>query len=327
MHNNIKNKTYRAQQHGFTLIELMIAIPLGLLVMLAVLKIFTANVQGVNLQNSYARVQENGRMSMQLMSRDIRIADYWGCFNNISAISNNLNTADGNYNASLVPSGQQGVTGNNDVSLMTIDNVEVVDTTDTLTLWSAKAIFNAKMERPYMATTSSEVTISTGNNIALGDMLVISDCEKADLFSNSSATTEVDGSIGHATNSTGNDNVDNSISEFSDFYDGTAQLLTPYVKTYFIGVNTSGGSSLYRSDNGIASELVRGVTDLQFMYGEDTSGNGSVDTFSDAAAVTNMDNVTSIRLQLISANGSELSTSSLTRTYTVTTNIRNRTLQ
>jgi type IV pilus assembly protein PilW len=322
---NIKNNLNIVQQRGFSLIELMIAIPLGLLVMFAILKIFTANVNGVNLQNSYARVQENGRMSVGMLARDIRVADYWGCINDISAITNNLNTTDEDYDATLIPSGQQSVSGQNDVLLTTIAGISVIDDTDTLTLWSSTGFSNSKMETPYMTAISSSISISTDNGITQGDMLVISDCEKADLFTNTSANTDLTGTVEHSTSSTGAGNVDNASSDFTELYDGTAQLLKPYVKTYFIGQNSAGSSSLYRSFNGTANELVRGMTDLQLIYGEDTSGNGSADTFVDASLVTDMDNVSSIRLQLVSDNGT--GSSSLERTYTVTVNIRNRTLQ
>ena len=97
MHLKIKKYRNLCQQAGFSLIELMISIPLGLLVLFAVLKIFTANIEGVNLQNSFSRVQEHGRMSMELMVRDIRMADYWGCANEFSLITNNLNSSDSDY--------------------------------------------------------------------------------------------------------------------------------------------------------------------------------------------------------------------------------------
>jgi type IV pilus assembly protein PilW len=292
--------------------------------MFAVLKIFTANIQGVNLQNSYARVQENGRMSVELMARDIRTADYWGCINDISSITSHLKTTDSDYDSAIMPIGQQAVTGVDNVSATTISAISVIDDTDTLTLWGSIGLSNIKVETPYMTTSSAAVHISTGSGIEKGDILLISDCIKADLFTNTTSNTDTSGTIGHNTGTvTGTGNVDNETTDFSDAYDGSAQILIPYVKTYFIGQNSAGSSSLYRSYNGSASELVRGVTNLQLMYGEDISGNGSADTFVDATSVTDMDNVGSIRLQLVSESGD----GALERTYTVTANIRNRTLQ
>lgn len=323
---NIKNNVNFIQQRGFSLIELLIAIPLSLLVMLVVLKIFTANIQGVNLQNAYSRVLENGRMSVELMTLDIRISDYWGCVNDINSITSHLKTTDSDYDSAIIPINQQAVTGVNNVSALTISTISVINNTDTLTLWGSTGLSNIKVETPYMTTSSAAVHISTGSGIEKGDILLITDCIRADLFTNTSNNTDTSGTIGHNTGTvTGTGNVDNETTNFSDTYDGSAQILIPYVKTYFIGQNSAGSSSLYRSYNGTASEMVRGITDLQLTYGEDLNGNGSVDTFVDASSVINMDNIVSINLQLISESGT--GASSLQRTYTVTANIRNRTLQ
>jgi len=314
-------------QQGFTLLELMIAMSLGVLVLFAILKIFIVNLEGVNLQNTYARVQENGRMSMELLSRDIRMADYWGCINDIDTITNNLDTSDDDYDASLVPVGQQALSGENDVSSSSIAGISVNDGTDTFTLRGATSFSDSKLETPYMTATDADITISTGSAIDAGTMLLISDCEQADLFTNSSANTDTSGIISHGIDTLGEGYVDNASADFGGIYNNSAQLLTVYVKSYFIGENSAGSYSLYRSYNGIASEMVRDVSDLQLTYGEDTSGDGSADTFSNASLVSEMDDVVAIRLQLVSASGEGSSGTALARTYRVTTNIRNRTLQ
>jgi len=69
----------RYRQHGFTLIELMISLLLGILVLIAVSSVFMSGrksygtVQGVN------RIQENQRMAFELMSSDIRSAGSYVC--------------------------------------------------------------------------------------------------------------------------------------------------------------------------------------------------------------------------------------------------------
>ena len=329
MHLKIKKYRNLCQQAGFSLIELMISIPLGLLVLFAVLKIFTANIEGVNLQNSFSRVQEHGRMSMELMVRDIRMADYWGCANEFSLITNNLNSSDSDYvdyAVDLMSSTDGGIAGENDVaSSSTIDGISVQDGTDTLTLRGSEGFSDAKIVSPYMTTSATTFHVSDSSNFNEGEMVLISDCEAADLFSISSIDS-ANGTVAYDTGSIAVDDAIDNLTQISHTYDNTAQLLVPYIKTYFIGENTAGSSSLYRSYNGTAEELVRGVTDLQLMYGEDRTSDGSVDTFSSAGSVSNMDDVSSIRLQLVSDSGDGSVGTSLERTYTVTANIRNRTL-
>lgn len=59
---------------GFSLVELMIALVLGLIVTGAVLATFAANSRTYAASESLGRVQENARATFELMSRDIREA-------------------------------------------------------------------------------------------------------------------------------------------------------------------------------------------------------------------------------------------------------------
>ena len=66
----------------------------------------------------------------------------------------------------------------------------------------------------------------------------------------------------------------------------------------------NGQKNLYRSyvnNGGISTEpLLEGVEDLQILYGEDKSnGNGNQIRYVDADQVTNMQNVTSVRIYLL----------------------------
>ncbi|WP_028865412.1 PilW family protein [Psychromonas aquimarina] len=325
---NTINNLQLVRQRGFSLIELMIAVPFGLLVMLAVLQVFTANIQSVNLQNAYSRVQENGRVATELMIRDIRTADYWGCIRDTSLIVNHLDTTDPDYDAALMSSGGSGVAGEDNVSSKTIASINVKDDTDTLTLRGAGSFSGVKVVPPYMTPNAAAIHINTGVNIAKGQIILISDCTGADLFSNTAGNTFNSGSIIHNTGALPVAGaVANAIKPMSHTYETSAQIMIPHVKTYFIGQNSGSSFSLFRSDNGVASELVRGVNDLQLVYGEDTNGNGSADSFSNAASVTDMDTVRSVRLSLVADSGDSSSGTTLERTYSITANIRNRTLQ
>lgn len=59
---------------GLTLIELMIALALGLIVSAAALTLFTTSRQTYLASESLGRVQENGRMAFEIMARDVREA-------------------------------------------------------------------------------------------------------------------------------------------------------------------------------------------------------------------------------------------------------------
>lgn len=66
---------------GFTLIELMVALVLGSLLILGLLRVFDASRVSYKLSEGLARVQENSRFAMDYLQRDLRMAGHMGCSN------------------------------------------------------------------------------------------------------------------------------------------------------------------------------------------------------------------------------------------------------
>ncbi|MDZ4730044.1 MAG: PilW family protein [Xanthomonadales bacterium] len=73
------NTFKRTTQSGLTLIELMIAMTLSLLVAAAMIMLFANSKETYRLNENMARLQENGRFAMQLLSSDLRWTDYRAC--------------------------------------------------------------------------------------------------------------------------------------------------------------------------------------------------------------------------------------------------------
>ena len=69
----------RSVQAGFGLIELMIAMVLGLLVLGAAVAVFQSNQRTFNANEGQNRVQEGARVAFEMMSRDIRAAGGSSC--------------------------------------------------------------------------------------------------------------------------------------------------------------------------------------------------------------------------------------------------------
>lgn len=70
-------RNIRTQQLGLTLVELMVAMTLGLLVLLAVSSIYIGSRQTFRMQEDNARLQETGRYALEVMGRSIRQAGFW----------------------------------------------------------------------------------------------------------------------------------------------------------------------------------------------------------------------------------------------------------
>ena len=63
------------QQSGFTLIELMVSITLGLLVVAAAFQLFISSYSAFGLQRGVADVQDSGSFGLEYVARDIRLAN------------------------------------------------------------------------------------------------------------------------------------------------------------------------------------------------------------------------------------------------------------
>ena len=65
-------------QRGFSLVELMVAMALGLVVTGAVFALYLTSTLSYAQDERYARMQENGRYALKVVAEDLRMADFWG---------------------------------------------------------------------------------------------------------------------------------------------------------------------------------------------------------------------------------------------------------
>ncbi|MBA1229951.1 pilus assembly protein PilW [Pseudomonas viridiflava] len=79
----------RRLSRGFGLIEIMVALVLGLLVTLGIVQIFTASRATYQSQNAAASMQEDARFVLSKLMQEIRMAGTYGClsFNNYTPTS------------------------------------------------------------------------------------------------------------------------------------------------------------------------------------------------------------------------------------------------
>jgi type IV pilus assembly protein PilW len=68
-------------QRGMTLIELMVAMTIGLFLMLVLSAAYLNGAQLFRTQNQLAEIQDNGRSAIEVLTREVRMAGYLGCVN------------------------------------------------------------------------------------------------------------------------------------------------------------------------------------------------------------------------------------------------------
>jgi Tfp pilus assembly protein PilW len=64
------------KQRGLSLIELMISITLGMTLMAAAMQFIVSTRQTYELNDDIARIQENGRIALDILSKDLKLAGY-----------------------------------------------------------------------------------------------------------------------------------------------------------------------------------------------------------------------------------------------------------
>ena len=292
MSRQIKLHRKASKHKGYTLVELMVAMVIGLILTAGILQLFVSNKQTYRVTENMSRLQENGRFAMFFLTKDIRMADFWGCRSQELNIQNNLDPAGGNYDSNL------------HLFTNTVDGTDGV--TDTITLRGA--MDNAvSVTTPFMNTASAVLKVNSSNGLEQGDIILVSDCAKGDIVQISNNNPSSSGNIVHNTgNATQPGNFNPSSCSggnahcLSKQYDDKASVFKLGVKEYSIqNTGPSGENALFRNINGAgAQELVEGIENMQILYGEDTDGDGAANYYKASGSV-DMDKVVSVRVSLV----------------------------
>lgn len=291
-------QSHANKQRGFSMIEIMVAMTLSLILLAGVLQIYASSRQSFRMQEALSRVQENGRFALEFLSRDIRMADFWGCARP-DKVTNNLDPLGG---AGYIDFGTGGLLGSNNTGL---------NGSDTITLRGA---YETGMNilpngaAGYGPQTSSVITVATGNGINQCDILMVADCSQADIFQDTNANPNGTGQLVHNTGATcapGNYNPGSCTGGnahcLSKIYAGDANIYRMQQLAYSLGNGAQNQPALFRQrDFAAALELVDGISDLQIQYGEDTDGDRTANYYVPANAVDEMNNVVSVRVWVLS---------------------------
>lgn len=308
--NTIPKTRISGAHSGFTLVELMIAIVLGLLLTAVVAEVYINSKKTYRVSDNLARVQESGRYILEELGRDLRMAGYVGCAKFVP-ITNNakpptsawlaFSQAVNGYELPSVPGG------------LTV--AEVLAGTDVIQVQRAIG-GDLRLAGNYAPNNANIQITSNLYSYQAGDVLLISDCSSADIFGANSVSSG--GGNVTITHSTSN----NLTPKLSKIYTPSAEIMKLSTNIYYIGTGASGcpANTLCRKAlSGItlvAQPLIDNVENLQIDYGEDTNADTSADKYVDATTVGNWSNVVSVRFSLLVRTGeSTLADSAQTYTY------------
>lgn len=290
-----------ANQIGMTLIEIMIAMLIGVFLIGGVLQVFVGSKQTNTMLETLSRIQENGRYALGFLSDGVRMTGYMGCpplnrvvpsmmaapgipaVNPTTVLSGGDNIAD-NWSANACSGGSKCVAGTDAVSIIYGESCGA-------NLSVAMANVSANIQIP-----ANTCDVSTAN-----EALLVSDCNGMDVL----VATNSGLSLQHAA--------------LSKTYGTDAELFFYRSYTYFIRKNSNDASrsSLWRLDNTQPAgtgqnpiELVEDIEDMQVLYGVDTDGDAAVNYYVplNNVPVANLPNVISIRVNLLAASSENVTT-------------------
>jgi type IV pilus assembly protein PilW len=303
-----------SKQIGFSLIELMIAITLGLILLTGVMQVFLSSKNVYTSLQALSREQETGRLAVEFMSRDIRMAGYMGCASRTTGmkVTNTLKdptSFDNNFTVAV-----QGYTAESLAAAAIAIVPTPIATTDVIVIRSATGpgtqISKTNDAAQLFASLTSKEAGACGDGkdrlsgICDNDNLIVSDCSKARIFQ---ATNITETGIGVNVVHSGSGNAltswgGASAPEDEQFKPG-AEILSATKTVYFVAKGASGRPSLWQSINGNSLELLEGVENMSIKYGEDTTAVADFipDVYREAKDVVKWDRIVSVRIELLVA--------------------------
>lgn len=325
----ISKPLFIAKVKGYSMIELLIAMVMGLALTAGVMQVYVGNTQTERDQEGRARMQENGRFAINYLANELRMAGYLGCLSTIDENSIN-NALDGPPPSFQPGTGIQGWeadgtglgvisnSANNVATVSTaggawstsggniLDVINVVPGTDIVRIWSAGgtgATINSITPGAAMTVVNSGLT-----DIEDGDILLLSDCQRADWVQ---ACNVQDIGGGASINSVlsagcvpGNDVTSTLRTQVG------GELVKLQGTMFYVGKRgdvSTNPPALFRrrlsqtAGTGNAEELVEGIENFQILYGinADNDNKKTVDAYVAANQVGDWSRVISVRISVL----------------------------
>lgn len=280
-------------QSGFSLVEMMVAMLIGLLIIGSVIQIFLANNQTYRLNESQMRTQENGRFAINTLQYELRQAGFrCGCQ---APVKNLLNETHADYNAAFFDL-NNAVQGWNNEQGGAPDDYRT--DTDVIVIKHAANITGLTASEN-TADSAAVINLTTASDILQGSIIVVSDFENCDIFQNTSNENAHNLNRGPGAGGAAPGNKSPaSTNRFSKAYKDDLNIFTFTSHLYYIGDGDNGQPALRRVsyDRGTETpsndELVEGVRDMQITYLQGSN-------YITANSVTDWGDVTAVRIHLL----------------------------
>lgn len=293
---------------GLSLIELMIALLIGMLITAGILYLFQGSKQSFRYGDTMARMQENGRLALDAIGGDLRLIAFSGCrsVSNLApqklVASPNIAFDDDTVVGGRTYSSSDPVVGANGVNSSHIITLKHVSES------------SARLAQD-MTSPSSDLVFAkdgTAPKFYANQIITIASCDAMDIFrATNVAETSTTITVKHETSG-------NTSADLSATYTTFARLAGYVELTYYVR-NTGRVNNRNQAIYGLFrratlnqavvagaddEEIAEGINDLRITYGLDTDGDGSVDSYAatESMAATQWTQVISVRVEMLIAS-------------------------
>ena len=302
------------RQRGMTLVEVMVAMVIGLLVTMVAGTVFIASRQSFRVQDNFAQMQEGGRAVLEDVSVEIRKAGSYGCYRWKDvippvAITANLPTS----GAGLFPIPMKTLTAaafdqTYDVRGGPVAGlgpfpvgwgITVAAGTDYVQVMYGQPLANlADDALAGDPTGTAPITLNHGIAATSGQPFLIADCESMTLLRVDSTASGAAGTpLLHQPTA-------NNVNWPSIRHPMGSTLMGFQAIAFFVGTDATGTRNLYRwdrSNSAFPQPLVANVDDMRVVFGVD-GGVGELTTVTqwlDGVSVTAWERVITVAVHVV----------------------------
>lgn len=292
------SSTTKRGQYGLTLVELMVAMTIGLIIIAAMGFVFLGSTRVFRTLDATSRIQENVRFAFERISHDVRMAGYAGCSYTTNAnVLSNPEVWSRSLFSRPIHAFPEGASLPADITGVARGDVLVVLEADNTNEYIVENHNPA----------SAQFQLSVNHNLKQGELLVVTDCVHAAVFQMTNVNNN--NTIKTVNHNTGGSTIPGNCTKGFGLpvnctdVNGVAYQFQPGSRlfrlssvAYYVGVNAKGESALFRqrltqaggSATTVAEEVIDGVEDFRLSFGVDTSAtaDGAVDVYSAPAQVT-----------------------------------------
>lgn len=274
----------RTDQNGVTLVELMVSIAIGMFLTAGLIQIFVSTKTVFYSQQGISRVQEIGRIGIELLTKDVRQAGYFGCLSRTNPrIFNTLNNSASFYSAfnedSIIRAYDSSPPGSSEITPAAGTQVLVIRSGVGNSVSTNQ---NSEPTRIFV-TDTGEGSGACISGICPDDIVMVTDCSKARVFQVSALASTGAGSVslthlgGAATPGNSITNWGGNSGTAEEWFQPGSDVIVVRSVSYFIS-DFDGEPALYKQfDANTPFVVLEGIENFNLQFGLDADGDSVVD--------------------------------------------------